>query len=229
MLPSLAVPGLFVTGTDTGVGKTAVSCALLRVWRAQGLSVTPFKPLVSGRSADGTFEDIERLRAASGLALTDAQVSPLRFEPPLAPAVAAEKADAAMDWRPVSDRINALNAAKTPVLVEGVGGLLAPLDGPHYAIRELIRDLRLPVLVVARAGLGTLNHTAMTVELLKASGAALCGIVMNGAVDPAAAQDNRRWMEKMTGVKVLAVVPQGAEAPMDGALAQAAGELRPSR
>lgn len=233
MLPAFTIPGLFVTGTDTGVGKTTVSCAILRACPG----VVPFKPLVSGREADGTFGDIENLRLASGMKLGNEEISPLRFGPPVAPAVAQEE----KKWGAVAARVEALNAARRPVLVEGVGGLLAPLDFPGarvsdsrcgqresetpapgktqaYAVRELIEDLRLPVLIVARAQLGTLNHTAMTVELLRQSGATIVGIVMNGAED-AAADLNRRWIEKMTGVKVLAVVPHGNEAQVDGAMA----------
>ncbi len=222
MLPPFTLPGLFVTGTDTGVGKTTVSCAILRACRKAGLGVVPFKPLVSGQAADGSFEDIEKLRLASGMNLTDAQISPLRFGPPVAPAVAAQNLGQGVDWSAVATRIEALNQARQPVLVEGVGGLLAPLEGADYTIRELIRDLALPVLVVARTGLGTLNHTAMTVELLRASGARIAGIVMNGGDErEGAVTSNRAWIEKMTGVEVLAVVPVGDERQVDDAMALA--------
>lgn len=197
---------------------------MLRLLRARGVAATPFKPLVSGREADGTFGDIEQLRAAAGCALAVAEIAPLRFDPPLAPAVVARNAGLPVDWHLVASRIHAINAAGQPVLVEGVGGLLAPLDGPAYTIRELIADLGLPVLVVARAGLGTLNHTAMTVELLRAGGAKIAGIVMNGAEDWAAADLNRQWIEKMTGVKVLASVPSGDTKAADGAMAPVAWE-----
>ncbi len=248
MLPPFTLPGLFVTGTDTGVGKTTVSCAILRACRKAGFGVVPFKPLVSGQAADGTFEDIENLRQASGMQLTDAQISPLRFVPPVAPAVAAQSMGQGVDWSAVATRIEALNQAKQPVLVEGVGGLLAPLEeadfpGPRvsdsrcdhresetlgpgktqaYTCRELIQDLALPVLVVARTGLGTLSHTAMTVELLRASGASIAGIVMNGGDErEVAVTSNRAWIEKMTGVEVLAVVPMGDERQVDDAMALA--------
>jgi dethiobiotin synthetase len=171
--------GLLVTATDTGVGKTEVGCALLANARAAGLDAVGLKPAQSGVVA-GEPSDAERLGAAAGWAEPPDVVCPYSFAAPLAPAVAARLAGVELSFGRIVDLVRAVAGRRSAVLVEGAGGLLAPLTGREtYA--DLAVALGLPVLVVARAGLGTVNHTALTVEALRARGLALAGIVLNRA------------------------------------------------
>jgi dethiobiotin synthetase len=201
------VRGLFVTGTDTGVGKTEVACALLRAARARGVDAVGMKPAQSGVEP-GVLSDAERLREACDRVEPLEAVCPYSFAAPLAPAVAAR-----LEGRPVSmDAIvagaRALAARHAAVLVEGAGGLLVPIsDGATQA--DLAVALGLPVLVVARAGLGTVNHTALTCEALARRGLAIAGVVLNrtGPDDDASVPHNAAEIERLSGARVLATLP----------------------
>jgi dethiobiotin synthetase len=201
------VRGLFVTGTDTGVGKTEVTCALVANARAVGLDAVAMKPAQSGVTP-GEPTDADRLLEAMGGALPRELVCPHSFAAPLAPAVAARVEGRTISFDAVVDGVRALAARHEAVLVEGAGGLLVPLTDAHtYA--DLAVALGLPVLVVARAGLGTVNHTALTVEALRARGLALAGIVLNRAcdTDDPSVPHNVAEIARMTGCEPLASLP----------------------
>ncbi len=203
--------GLFVTGTDTGVGKTEVSCALVAEARAGGLDLVAMKPAESGVTP-GEPSDSERLRAAAGGAGDPALVCPYRFAAPLAPAVAARLAGVEVRLELILDAARALAARHAALLVEGAGGLLVPLTAREtYA--DLAVALGLPVLVVARAGLGTVNHTALTVEALRARRLAVAGVILNrtGPADDPSVPHNAAEIERLTGVPVLASLPYRAD------------------
>lgn len=169
--------GLFVTGTDTGVGKTEVACALLAGARAAGLDAVGMKPAQSG-VLPGEPSDAERLAEASGGVEPLEAICPYSFVAPLAPAVAARVAGRAVSFGRVVEAARALARRHAAVVVEGAGGLLVPLtDAETYA--DLAVALALPVLVVARAGLGTVNHAALTVEALRRRGLEVRAIVLN--------------------------------------------------
>lgn len=214
---SLSKPGLFITGTDTGVGKTLVTCALVRRLGANGRAVAAVKPLCSGavqRDGRAVYEDIEALHAFAGAGQRREQIGPVTFPPPLAPAVAAAAVNASVDFEAIAAALRDADQRSDVVLVEGVGGLLVPID-PADASRtvlDLAVAIGLPVLVVCRAMLGTLNHTAMTVRLLRDAGCDVAGIVINGMPSDGSGDvstmSNRVWIEKMTGASVLATVPQ---------------------
>ncbi|HEX7009556.1 MAG TPA: dethiobiotin synthase [Phycisphaeraceae bacterium] len=219
--PRLSKPGLFITGTDTGVGKTVVTCAIAAALRRQwpGHAIGVCKPFSSGcrRDREGLVsEDAEALAHFADCRLPLNVINPIRLAPPLAPAVAAEETQTAIDWPQLRHSLEVIDRASDAVLIEGVGGLMVPLDPqqPRRTVLDLIAALGYPVLVVTRSRLGTLNHTAMTVRLLRDSGCRVAGLVMNGYdADVAVAEDpsvisNRRWLEKLTGVSVLAVVPR---------------------
>ncbi len=203
--------GLFVTGTDTGVGKTEVSCALLSGARAAGLDVAAMKPAESGVTP-GAPTDAGRLAAAAGAGDDPALVCPYRFDAPLAPAVAARLDGVEVRLEVILDAARALAARHAALLVEGAGGLLVPLtERATYA--DLAVALGLPVLVVARAGLGTVNHTALTVEALRARGLAVAGVILNraAAVDDPSVPHNAAEIERLTGARVLASLPHCAD------------------
>jgi dethiobiotin synthetase len=168
---------LFITGTDTGVGKTWFTCWLVRQWRARGLDAVALKPIAAGGR-----EDAELLRAASGRALTLDQINPLHLREPAAPLVAAREEGRAIDFAELNAGVLRIAAHRSHVAIEGVGGWRVPL-GPHYEVRHWARDLGLPVVVVARAGLGTLNHTLLTCESIRATGLPCAGVVLNPGAD----------------------------------------------
>lgn len=191
-------PGLFVSGTDTGVGKTFVACRLAELGRAQGLRMGVFKPAESGRGGDA-----RALKAAAGSRLPLAAIRPYAFRRPLAPAVAAAEEGKRI-------RLSVLKAAYARVcrgsdwtLVEGAGGLLVPyapgLDGAGLA-----RALGLPLLLVARAGLGTINHSLLSLEAARSRGLTVLGILLNGppsAADPSV-DSNAQQIRRLGNVPV---------------------------
>jgi dethiobiotin synthetase len=199
--------GLFVTGTDTGVGKTEVACALLRLARAGGLDAVGMKPAQSG-ATDGEPTDAERLLdACDGVEPFEA-ICPYSLAAPLAPAVAARLEGRRIELARILDAARALASRHELIVVEGAGGLLVPLtERETYA--DLAAALGLPVLVVARAGLGTINHTALTVEALRARGLAIAGIVLNrtAAVDDPSVPHNAGEIARLTGIAPAAVLP----------------------
>jgi len=214
-------PGLFITGTDTSVGKTLVACAIAAAIRRQvpGLRLGVSKPFASGCRHDReglVHGDAEALAHFADCKQPLNVINPIRFAAPLAPAVAAQQAGEPIDWAALERNLALLERESDALLMEGLGGLMVPLDPdrPRYTVLDFIVAVGYPVVVVVRAGLGTLNHTAMTARLLKQAGCPVAGLVINRyLVDPTGADDpsiasNRVWLEKLTGVKTLVVVPQ---------------------
>jgi dethiobiotin synthetase len=199
--------GLFVTATDTGVGKTEVACAILSGARARGLDAIGMKPAQSGLVV-GEPSDAERLLAACGGAEPLAAICPYSLGPPLAPAVAARVEGRELSFARVLAAARALAARHAAVVVEGAGGLLVPLtERESYA--DLAAALELPVLVVARAGLGTVNHTALTVEALRRRALPIAGIVLNrtAAEDDPSVPYNAGEIARLTGMTPAAILP----------------------
>ncbi len=176
-----ALGDLLVTGTDTGVGKTVVAAALIEALRGRGVRAIGFKPVETGVNA-GDVPDSEVLAAAGGV--DEPLATPLlRLAEPLAPAVAADRAGTALEPAAVADRLRALRERGYRVVVEGAGGLLVPLAWTFSAL-DLAADAGLTAIVVSRAGLGTLNHTLLTVQALRRRGVAVGAVVLNGRGDP---------------------------------------------
>jgi len=210
--------GLLITATDTGVGKTTVAAALVQTLRRRGLRVGAMKPAESGcrRDAFGALiaADAAQLRAAAGSVDTLEVVCPFRLEAPLAPGIAAAQEGRAIDWD-VIERCLAELQRRHPdgVVVEGAGGLLVPMDvnyGRGFGtLADLAVRLALPALVVARAGLGTINHSVLTVQGLESRGIACRGVLLNPLDDREAfaAKENAKAIERLAGVPVLAVLP----------------------
>jgi dethiobiotin synthetase len=180
--------GFFVTGTDTGVGKTLVCCALLYGFAALGKSVIGMKPVASGavRSADGLVNgDVSLLRAASNVEAPPQLVNPYCFEPPIAPHLAAEQAGVAIDIATIANAYRQLAAVADIVIVEGVGGFCVPLNHNEDSA-DLAQRLGLPVILVIGLRLGCLNHALLTAQAIRAKGLQLVGWVAN-CIDPALA------------------------------------------
>ena len=196
--------GFFVTATDTGVGKTFITAALAKALRARGRDVAVFKPVQSGARADDPSGDAALLGADCVYA----------FAAALAPLVAARAEGRTIELEPILARAGELAREHELLLVEGAGGLLVPLaDGLDMA--GLAIALGLPLVVVARAGLGTVNHTLLTIEATKARGLEIAGVVLNGKSDESSA-DNAALIEAGSGVRVRAQVPWLAD-PADAA------------
>jgi dethiobiotin synthetase len=210
-------PALFVTGTDTGVGKTTVASALVRAWRQLGERVAVLKPAESGCAVLERPADAAALCAAAGLATDQLRfVCPFRYVAPVAPAVAARREGPPFTLAPVLESRNQLVASlnATLLLAEGAGGLLVPyaedLDGAGLAAA-----LGAQLLIVARAGLGTLNHTSLTVEAARARNLPINGIILcrtSGAADPSEV-DNAAEIARLTGLMPLYTVPHLASSP----------------
>ncbi len=197
---------VFVTGTDTGVGKTQASCALLSLLADAGLAPQGFKPYESGCASLAAPSDALALRAAAGSTLPVDAVCPHRFRAPLAPGVAARRLGREPDWDVTLAAWERLRQG--PVVVEGAGGLHVPLDSRHDII-DLIQELRLPVLLVARAGLGTLNHTALSLAALASRNIPVLAVLLSRGTPSrdSSERDNRELLMERHGVPVLGPVP----------------------
>jgi dethiobiotin synthetase len=170
------VTGLFVAGTDTGIGKTAVGCVIAGIWRARGLTVGVAKPVETGCDPDPL--DAKKLAEAAGDERAIEEICPYRFREPLAPAVAAAREGRPIDPARLLSAITAAARGHDRVLAETAGGLLVPYADDCDAI-DLVRDSGLPVLLVGRLGLGTINHTRLSVEALRARKVKIAGVVLS--------------------------------------------------
>ncbi|WMJ08033.1 dethiobiotin synthase [Nitrosomonas sp. sh817] len=169
--------GYFVTGTDTGVGKTTVSCTLLRTFTAQGRKVVGMKPVVAG-SENGRWYDVEQLIAASNIRADREYVNPYAFHPPISPHIAAQQAGVEIDLAMIQHAYQSLSRQADIVIVEGAGGFLAPLNARQTGA-DLARALNLPVILVVGMRLGCLNHALLTAQAIRAAGLPLAGWVAN--------------------------------------------------
>ena len=179
--------GFFVTGTDTGVGKTVVACALVRAMRERGLDVGAMKPIETGVGEDGPL-DAQALREAAGSVDPLDDVCPQRFALPAAPTVAAAAEEGAVDRDAIRAAFDRLRARHDWLVVEGAGGLLVPA-AEELTMADLARELGLPLLIVARGALGTINHTLLTVEAVERRGLPLAGVVISHAGGPLSGPD----------------------------------------
>jgi len=199
--------GLFVTGTDTGVGKTVVTCALARGLRAAGIDVGVMKPVETGVPASGPADALA-LRAAAGVEDPIELVCPLRFSLPAAPLVAARDEGRETPMAPIRDAFATLSARHALMLVEGAGGLLVPFDD-ETDMADLARTLGLPILIVARTALGTINHTRLTLEAADARGLDVLGVVLSHAQGPLSRADaeNLDCLRQRLGPRLIGEVP----------------------
>jgi len=193
--------GLFVTGTDTGVGKTFVTAALLKELRRRGVKAAAFKPIACGESGR---EDARIYGRIMNDEVTLDVINPVYLRHPLAPSVAARLERHAIDLAKVFAKYKLLAGRYSPVLVEGAGGFLVPIR-LGYFVADLARDLKLPLLIVARAGLGTINHTLLTVRQARAMGLTIAGIVLNNPSGSRglAEKTNAQEIPRLAGVPVL--------------------------
>ncbi len=197
---------LMVTATDTGVGKTVVAGGLAVGFRRMGLQTGVFKPAESG--VVGEPLDALFLKMCSNTPRSLEEVVPYTLREPLAPAVAAEREGVGIDLVLIGGRFRKWIEAYPITLVEGAGGLLVPLTG-SFTYADLARWLDLPLLIVSRPSLGTINHTLLTVRVARAMGLRVLGVVISGyPEEPGVAEEtNPAVIERMGHVKVLALIP----------------------
>ncbi len=204
--------GFIITGTDTEVGKTVITAGLAAVLRERGRDVGVMKPIATGcvRRREGLVsEDAEFLAQAADAVEPLEEIAPICLAEPLAPTVAAARAGARVDLDPMWRAWRRLRAAHDVMLVEGIGGILCPVT-PDKLLADILPDFKLPVLIVARPGLGTINHTMLTVEAARARGLAIAGIVINRYDADAlglAEMTNPDEIQRLTGEAVLGLVP----------------------
>jgi len=224
--------GYFVTGTDTGVGKTVVTAALAGVLRKNGIGAVAIKPVQSGgvrKDGELCSEDALFYRAAAGLPHPVQILNPCCLEPPVAPGVAAGIAGVDIDPAELAATCRRLAAAHEVALVEGAGGLAVPLTPGYFTVAQMAVLLGFPLLVVARPGLGTINHTLLTVAYARGMGLVVKGIIISGYDEEtatAAERTNPRVIEAMSGVPLLGILPRldgvSVESCLAGGLVDAA-------
>ncbi|SVC13025.1 uncharacterized protein METZ01_LOCUS265879, partial [marine metagenome] len=175
----------FITGTDTNVGKTVVTACLLTLYRKHGVDTGVMKPIETGVDQNCSSEsnsDAKFLLAVSGNKDPLEEICPIRLKPATSPLQAARITGQTLDINLILENFEKLQAKHDHVMVEGIGGLLVPLT-ESYSVSNLIKDMNLPVIIVSRVSLGTINHTLLTVKVAKETGLNIAGIILNHTED----------------------------------------------
>jgi dethiobiotin synthetase len=198
----------FVTGTDTEIGKTFVTCALLRLFARQGIRAVGMKPVAAGLDEQGHNEDVEQILAAAPVAAPRELVNPYAFKSPMAPHAAAAEEGRDIRFAPIHQAFAQLKAQADVVVVEGVGGFCVPL-GPEGDSADLAQTLGLPVILVVGLRLGCINHAILTAEAIRARGLQLVCWVAN-QVDAAMRnpEDSIAALEERLAAPLLGVTPR---------------------
>lgn len=204
--------GFFITGTDTGVGKTVVTGAIARCLSAKGIKVGVFKPIATGceRRREGLVSrDAEFLAHCSNSEQSLEEINPIRYSEPLAPLVAAERSRRQVDFTLIEQAYTNVVSNNDLVLVEGIGGLMVPIER-DYMVLDLMEDMALPVIIVAASRLGTINHTLLTIQACQQRSLQVAGVVIN-KYNPEQAdlaeETNPRVISNVGQVRIIAVIP----------------------
>jgi dethiobiotin synthetase len=197
----------FVTGTDTNVGKTLVSCALLHGFAAQGKRVVGMKPVAAGCNANEQNDDVLQLRAASNVPASNQQINPYSFAPAIAPHLAAQRAGVGIDTARIIAAYRELSGLAEIVIVEGAGGFIVPLNDRQTGA-DLAQELGLPVIVVVGMRLGCINHALLTVRAIADYRLECAGWVANVLdADMPALQENIEALRQRIAAPLLGEVP----------------------
>ena len=209
----------FLTGTDTEIGKTFITCALLYRARQDGLKAAGLKPVAAGTDAAGLNDDVEAIRTASNIELPREVINPYCFKPAIAPHIAAAEAGIRIEFGPIKASCNEARQRADLVIVEGVGGFCVPL-GVDQSAADLAVELGLPVILVVGMRLGCINHALLTAEAIAARGLKLAGWVAN-RIDPAMSrfEENLATLQALLPAQLLGVVPHGPKGGANGAAA----------
>ena len=215
-----AVKGLFVTGTDTGVGKTLVAGGIARILSQDGLRVGVFKPVASGctHQYEGLVNaDSDFLRVCSGCDFELSVINPVGFVTPAAPVVCQERERCRVDFGLIAKAYESICTESDVMIVEGIGGVRVPISG-DVDVLELMKWFSLPVVIVSRPDLGTINHTLLTIDAVRGAGLELLGVVINGydALSASVAEETvGDVIEEYGDVDVLSIVPKDEESNVE--------------
>jgi dethiobiotin synthetase len=228
--------GIFITATDTGVGKTIAAAAIIRALKGRGIKVGAMKPIETGcMRRDGVLvpSDGKFLKKSSGMDDPLDLITPVRFELPLAPHIASQREGIAVELGKVFDAYRILSSKYDFMVVEGIGGVLVPLAGKTtdnvprtYFVVDLIKDLKLPAVVVTRPVLGTINQTLLTVSHLLNEGVDVVGIIISfstPAEGTIAETTNPQALKELCPVPVIGVIPWLKDTSLEAIEADAAG------
>ena len=203
--------GFFITGTDTGVGKTALSALLLAELRRRGINAAPMKPVQTG-VRDQESGDLDYSLSMAGMTIQEeirSLMSPYRFEPACSPHLAAELTGTEIKVSAIVNAAQKLASEYDRLIIEGAGGVLVPLNR-YETMLDLMKALSLPVILAARPGLGTINHTLLSIRALKAAGLDIAGIVFIASEEGEPGlieEDNAVTIEQLEAVPVLGTIP----------------------
>ncbi len=212
-------PAYFLTGTDTEIGKTFITCALLHRAARDGLRAAGLKPVAAGTDAAGLNDDVEAIRAASNVELSRKVINPYCFQAAIAPHIAAADEGVSIEFGLIKASCDAARQQADRVIVEGVGGFCVPL-GVDHSTADLAVELGLPVILVVGMRLGCLNHALLTGESILARGLTMAGWVAN-RIDPAMSRfdENLATLRSLLPAPLLGVVPHNPAGGVIGAAA----------
>jgi len=202
--------GIYIVGTDTEVGKTVVSAGLMHLMLAQKYRSSYFKPVASGAIViNGITEAIDAVfvRTASGFSEEPGNITPFVFKNAVAPHLAARLEQMPIDVWVIKDRFQYLKGCYEWIIAEGAGGLAVPLNDEGYMQYDLIRELGFSCLLVANAGLGTINHTLLSVHFARSIGLKIKGIIINGSTRSLLERDNAETITRLAGVPAVITIP----------------------
>ncbi|WP_431801405.1 dethiobiotin synthase [Halobacillus andaensis] len=201
--------GIFVTGTDTGIGKTFVAAGIAAALSKKGVDVGVFKPMLSGDKREDPQSDTMILKSMSGDPSPPSDITPFQFDEPLAPYLAAKRQNISVKQSDVINTWNHIKHRHSFNIVEGAGGIAVPY-GEDFLVSDIMKDINLPVLVVARPNLGTVNHTFLIVDYARRCGLNVIGVVINGfnsTKSEVAEHTNPELIEQFCKVPVLGIIP----------------------
>jgi len=202
--------GIFIIGTDTGIGKTVVAAGLMHLLLSKGYKACYFKPISSGMVKAGNDlvpTDVCFVKKASGLEENEQYINPVSFKTPVSPHLASRIESSAIDMEVIKERLQHLKSRYDYIIAEGCGGIAVPLRDDGYMLYQLIQELGFVCFLVAGTGLGTINHTLLTVRYAQSMGIVIRGILMNGYTRSSLEDDNVETIRKLAGLPVLSAVP----------------------
>ncbi|MFV9509737.1 dethiobiotin synthase [Tepidibacillus sp. LV47] len=201
--------GIFITGTDTDIGKTFVAAGIAAMLVDHGIDVGVFKPMLSGMKRDDPRSDAMILKTMSKDTNSLECINPFQFDAPLAPYIAQQLEGKTIMKQDVIDKWDQVKVTHDFFIVEGAGGLAVPY-GENYLVSDLAFEIKLPLVIVARPNLGTVNHTCLTVEYARQKGLDVLGVIINGLKQNEAGEaekTNPKLIEQFCRVPVLGVIP----------------------
>lgn len=201
--------GIFVIGTDTDVGKTFVTAGITYVLRKNGLNACSYKAVQSGGVYEGinlVSEDAQFVKNITSINEAYEVMNSYCLKTAVSPHIAAEIENVKIDKKIILEGYKKLEEKYDFIIAEGSGGAVVPLIRNNYYMYDLIKDLHIPVVIVARAGVGTINHTVLTVEFLRNKGIDIKGVIINGYEGNFYEDDNMRVIKDITGLEIISVI-----------------------